>query len=89
MILAEELDNPVIIKNSSISHQFQSDIQATLQGVFLQNAHFSEAFASPPQTPYIIDAQLVRVGEDVVVDGPFVTFLSLTGLIPPGDYIQE
>jgi hypothetical protein len=32
---------------------------------------------------------LVRVGADVVVDGPHATFLSLTGLIPPGDYIQE
>ncbi len=88
-ILAEELDNPVIIKNSSVSHQFHSDIQATFQGVFLQNVHFSESFASPPPSPSIIDAQAVRAGENVLVDGPLVTFLSLTGLIPPGDYIQE
>ncbi len=89
MILAEELDNPVIIKNSSISHQFHSDLQATFQGVFLQNVHFSEEFDSPPSSPSIIDAQAVRVGENVLVDGTLVTFLSLTGLIPPGDYIQE
>jgi hypothetical protein len=88
-VLDQDLDDPVIVKNSSISHQYQNDIQATLQGVFLENAHFREALASPPQTPTIIDAQLVRVGEGVVVDGPLVTFLSLTGLIPPGDYIQE
>jgi hypothetical protein len=85
-VLDQDLDDPVVVKNSSFIHQYENDIQATLSGVFLQNVHFSEEFASPPQTPTIIDAPLVRVAEDVVVDGPHVTFLSMTGLIPPGDY---
>jgi hypothetical protein len=85
-VLDQDLDDPVALKNSTIVHQYPGEIAATLSGVLLEHVHFSEQFVAPPAVPPLLDAQWVGVGENVVVDGPAVTFLMLTGLIPPGIY---
>jgi hypothetical protein len=60
------------------------DFVAVLNGVKLDDVHFSEAL--PETTSGYVATQRVWVGANVAVDGPRVTFAGMTGPIPPGEY---
>jgi len=87
-IVGGTLEDPITLSNgTTISHQFvpaPGDFVAVLNGVKLDDVHFTEAV--PETTSGYVATQLVWVESNVVVDGPRINFAGVTGPIPPGEY---
>jgi hypothetical protein len=87
-IVGGTLEDPIVLsKGTTISHRFlpsPGDFVAVLNGVRLDDVHFTEAL--PEASSGYVATQLVWVRSNVVVDGPSISFAGRTGAIPEGEY---
>jgi len=82
-----------MLRNCCIIHRYaeldDGDWQALISGCRLEGVRFMEEFPEGFSRKYYINVGKVKVGQNVVVDGPVVKWKSTAGLagtIPPGSY---
>lgn len=64
---------PITIKNTILTHcgvPPRANYVCALNGVYLENVHFKEAFPTKPKSKYRIAIRNSVIGPNVVVDGP-------------------